>query len=105
MENIGAGSLMINILLIGNGAREHAIARAIKKSPQKTALFYCGTNQNPGIDLLCDGYLEANLINHQAIINFAQTHKITFAIIGPEAPLANGLVDDLNAAHIKCIGP
>lgn len=105
MENIGAGSLMINILLIGNGAREHAIARAIKKSPQKTALYYCGANQNPGIDLLCDQYLEANLINHAAIINFALTHQINFAIIGPEAPLANGLVDDLNAAHIKCIGP
>ncbi len=102
---VGCAQITKNILLIGGGAREHAIARALKKSTQNTALFYCAPHKNPGIDLLSQKCCVVNLTDHKTIVAFAKEHNIDFAIIGPEAPLAAGLVDDLQAVKIPCIGP
>ncbi len=96
---------MSKILLIGGGAREHAIARALKKSKHKTTIFYCAPYQNPGIDLLSEKCCVIHLSDHDGIIQFALEHLIDFVIIGPEAPLAAGLVDDFNTVKINCIGP
>ncbi len=96
---------MLRILLIGSGAREHAIARAIKRSPQKNALYCFASSINPGIKELSVQYLVGDLTNINEITKVAVAQKIDFAVIGPEAPLALGIVDELNAYNIPCIGP
>lgn len=88
---------MINVLLIGSGAREHAIARAIKKSSHPSNLYCVGSNQNPGIAKLCKKYFREPID--------AKKYNIDFAIIGPEAALAKGIVDDLAAQNIPSVGP
>lgn len=95
----------MNILLIGSGAREHALARAIKKSPQATRLFCFASSINPGIVPLCDSFLPSNLNDVEAMVKFAENHAIDLAIIGPEAPLALGVVDRFKTMGIQCIGP
>jgi phosphoribosylamine--glycine ligase len=96
---------MLKVLLIGSGAREHAIAKAIKRSQQKNALYCFANSINPGIKELSAQYLIGNLNNIDAITNFAVAQKIDFAVIGPEALLELGVVDELNAYDIPCIGP
>jgi formyltetrahydrofolate-dependent phosphoribosylglycinamide formyltransferase len=96
---------MIKILLIGGGAREYAIARAIKKSPQTNALFCFASTHNPGIFKLSAQYKTGQLTQLEEIARFAKQHQIDFAIIGPEGPLALGLVDVFLQHGIDCIGP
>ncbi|OGH70327.1 MAG: phosphoribosylamine--glycine ligase [Candidatus Magasanikbacteria bacterium RIFCSPHIGHO2_02_FULL_51_14] len=95
----------MNILLIGSGAREHAIARAIKKSPQDANLFCFGSNSNPGIQPLSVGYMVGAVTDANAILSFAKENCIDFAIIGPEAPLEAGVADVLWEHGIPCVGP
>lgn len=95
----------MNILLVGSGAREHAIARAIKKSKHPNNLFCFASSNNPGIKPLCTGYEVGKISDPLAVINFAQTNKIDWAFIGPEAPLEAGVVDTLKEIGIPSIGP
>ena len=85
----------MNILLIGSGAREHAIARAFKRSPQNPNLFCFGANVNPGIKDISTGYTTGKITDLEAILNFALTNKIELVFVGPEAPLAAGVADKL----------
>ena len=95
----------MNILIVGSGAREHAIARSIKKSKIPNKLFCFASNINPGIEKL-SGILEIGKISDpQAVSDFAVEHSIDLTIVGPEAPLANGVVDELQKLEIKCVGP
>lgn len=97
---------MKNILLIGSGAREHAIAKAIKNSSEASNIFCFASNNNPAIRKICANFHIGDIQNTQAIINFALEHKpIIFAIIGPESSLANGAVDSLQKQGIPAIGP
>lgn len=90
----------MKILLVGSGAREHALAKAIVRSPQLSELYYAGTHLNPGIAALATAVtLEEN------ILAFAQANAIDLAIIGPEKPLASGLVDTLQHSGIVVVGP
>lgn len=95
----------MNILLIGSGAREHAIARAIKKSTSNPDLFCFAANQNPGIQRLSTGYTVGKIDDPLAILAYADDYRIDLAIIGPEAPLAAGVADKLWDNNIACIGP
>lgn len=92
----------MDILLIGSGGREHALAQSIAQSPQCGQL-YC-TPGNPGIARYAT-CIEIPGLEHHAVIAFCQTHNIAGVIIGPEAPLANGLADDLRHAGIAVFGP
>lgn len=94
----------MNILLVGSGAREHAIAESLKRSAIRVNLFCFATNANPGIQRFCQNYIVAKLNNEQ-IVNFSLEQKIDLAIIGPEAPLASGIVDALAKQNISAIGP
>jgi phosphoribosylamine--glycine ligase len=92
----------MNILLIGSGGREHALARSLSASPLCDKLLIApgnpGTAQH-GTNVALD------VAGHRAVIDFCRVMKIDFVVVGPEAPLVAGLVDDLLAAGIKAFGP
>jgi len=90
---------MIRILLIGNGAREHVIAEAVKRSAHNIALFSCMKSNNPGIASLSEDVLTTRYDDREKIGQFARENNIDFAIIGPEDPLNNGIVDFLKGRH------
>ncbi len=92
----------MRVLLVGSGGREHAIARAIAGSPLLTALFL--VPGNPGLDALGQR-LDVDVRDHAALIAICRQNAIDFVVIGPEAPLVAGLVDDLEAAGIAAFGP
>lgn len=95
----------MNILIVGSGAREHAVARAFQRSPQQLNLFCFGSSLNPGIKKLCTDYLVGKVTDIEAILNFALVNKIDLVFVGPEAPLAVGVADQLAKNNIPCIGP
>ena len=92
----------MNVLLIGSGGREHALAWALRKSPRLTKL-YCAPG-NGGIAEIAE-CVPLAVADHTAVIRFCADHAIDFVVVGPEAPLVSGLVDDLTTAGIKCFGP
>jgi phosphoribosylamine--glycine ligase len=96
---------MPNILLIGNGAREHAIAEAITRSPQKPQLFSFMKSNNPGIASLSVKMMLGSYSDLEAVTEYAKQNKIEFAVIGPEDPLNNGVVDALAKINISAVGP
>ncbi len=93
------------ILIIGSGAREHAIVRALQRSLRKPELIGLGTNRNPGIMVLCSTFAVGNITEPKEVINFAKEQGITLAVIGPEAPLEAGVADGLWEAGIPTVGP
>jgi phosphoribosylamine--glycine ligase len=93
------------ILIIGSGAREHAIAAALARSPQQPELCCFGSTRNPGIANLCIAYATGSATDVAAILTFANAQQPTLTIIGPEAPLAAGVADALWAANIPVVGP
>ncbi|MFT4128817.1 phosphoribosylamine--glycine ligase [Labrys sp. (in: a-proteobacteria)] len=92
----------MNILLIGSGGREHALAWAISASPLCERLY--AAPGNPGMEE-CAICAALDPTDHQAVIAFCRENEIDFVVVGPEAPLVAGLVDDLAAAGIKAFGP
>lgn len=96
---------MPNILLVGNGAREHAMAEAVVRSPQNPRLFSFMKANNPGIASLSEKIQLGSYADLAAITGFARENKINFAVIGPEDPLNNGVVDALMEAGIPAVGP
>ncbi len=96
---------MPNILLVGNGAREHALAEVILRSPQKPRLFSFMKANNPGIASLSEQIKLGSYSDLSAIIGFALENKVEFAVIGPEDPLNNGVVDALAQRGVPAVGP
>ncbi|QFU15729.1 phosphoribosylamine--glycine ligase [Microvirga thermotolerans] len=92
----------MNILLIGSGGREHALAWSIAASPLCDRLFVAPGN--PGTAQHGEN-VALDVADHAAVIAFCRTNGIDFVVVGPEAPLVAGLVDDLTAAGIKAFGP
>ena len=93
------------ILVIGSGAREHAIVRALDRSPQEKEIYCLASNMNPGIAEHCDEILIGNFNNPEFVVSYAKEVGTTLAIIGPENPLANGVADALWEAGVKVVGP
>lgn len=94
----------MNILIIGNGGREHALAWKAAQSPLADKVYVAPGNAGTA--------LEANLENVAiaatdipALVAFAQSHDIGLTIVGPEAPLVIGVVDAFQAAGLKIFGP
>ncbi|HUQ36456.1 MAG TPA: phosphoribosylamine--glycine ligase [Aestuariivirga sp.] len=92
----------MNVLLIGSGGREHALAWALSASPLLTKL-YCAPG-NPGIAAVAE-LAAVNITDHGAVISLCKAKSIDFVVVGPEAPLVAGLVNDLNEAGFKAFGP
>jgi phosphoribosylamine--glycine ligase len=92
----------VNVLLIGGGGREHALAWKLKQSPLIGRL-YCAPG-NAGIEAVAD-CIALDIADHDAVIGFCKESAIGLVVIGPEAPLVAGLADDLDSAGIKAFGP
>ncbi|MBS1182067.1 MAG: purD [Proteobacteria bacterium] len=92
----------MHVLLIGSGGREHAIATALRRSPKLTRLS-CAPG-NAGIATLAE-IASIDIADHAAVVAFCKAESVDFVVIGPEAPLVAGLVDDLSASGIKAFGP
>ncbi len=92
----------MNILLIGSGGREHALAWKLAQSPSCTKLF--AAPGNPGIAEEAE-LVDLDAGDHAAVVEFCSVHTIELVVIGPEAPLVAGLGDDLRAAGIAVFGP
>ncbi len=95
----------MNVLLIGNGAREHAIAEAVLRSRRAPALFAYMKSKNPGIAELAEKVLLGKYDDLRAVTEWAKGNRIDFAFIGPEDPLCHGVVDALQEAGIPAVGP
>jgi phosphoribosylamine--glycine ligase len=92
----------MNILLIGSGGREHALAWAICASPLCDRLFIAPGN--PGT-AQCGENVVLDIADHRAVADFCKLQGIGLVVVGPEGPLVDGIADDLEAAGIKTFGP
>ncbi|MBZ3936074.1 phosphoribosylamine--glycine ligase [Methanimicrococcus blatticola] len=95
----------MKILLVGGGGREHAIAAAVKRSPQKPLLYTVMSKKNPGIAALSEDVFIHDEKDAAAIAAFAKENGVNMAFIGPEAPLSAGVSDALWDAGIPAVGP
>ena len=92
----------MNVLLIGSGGREHALALALTQNPMLTKLFVAPGN--PGTAQVAANVV-LDVADAQAVIAFCHVQHIGFVVIGPEQPLVDGLVDALEAAGDKGVRP
>jgi phosphoribosylamine---glycine ligase len=92
----------MNILLLGSGGREHALAWKMAASPLTDRLICAPGNAGIAREAEC---VTLDLADHAAVITFCRENGIDFVVVGPEAPLCGGIVDDLEAAGIKAFGP
>ncbi len=93
----------MNILLLGSGGREHAIAWALAKSPKCEKLYVAPGNG--GTASIAENISGLNAEDGQAVLAFAQEHAIDLVVIGPEAPLVAGVADVLREAGVAVFGP
>ncbi|MFL6836799.1 MAG: phosphoribosylamine--glycine ligase [Bradyrhizobium sp.] len=92
----------MNILLLGSGGREHALAWKIAASPLLTKLWCAPGNAGIAREAEC---VALDIANHPAVIDFCKRNSVDLVVVGPETPLAAGIVDDLADAGIKAFGP
>ena len=92
----------MNVLVIGNGGREHALCLGIKNSSKCGNLFCM-----PGSDSIKEiaTCVDYDVTNHQSIVDFCEDNKINLVVIGPELPLTQGLTDSLSQNSILVFGP
>ena len=92
----------MNVLVVGGGGREHALVWKLRQSPKVTRL-YCAPG-NAGIAALAECVAIA-ADNIPALLSFAKEHQISLTIVGPEAPLTQGIADQFQAAGLRVFGP
>ena len=95
---------MINILLIGCGGREHSIAKCLKKN-NAVNIICVGSNVNPGILKLASNFICSNISDFMTYKTILKNYKISYAVIGPERALSDGIADYLSKNNIPVIGP
>lgn len=92
----------MKLLVIGNGGREHALAWKLANSPKVKTVFVAPGNAGTVAEHKVQNI---PLTNHADLIQFCRDNQITFTLVGPEAPLAAGIVDDFRAAGLPIFGP
>src|SRR3954465_5863123 len=92
----------MNVLLVGSGGREHALAWKLAQSPLLDTLYAAPGNPGIGEHAEC---VNIGATDQRAIIDFCLRHSIHFVVIGPEAPLVEGLADNLRTMGIGVFGP
>lgn len=91
-------------MVVGGGAREHAICDAVCRS-KNVELYSIMSILNPGIQLLVKDFLKEKEINIEKVVEYAKKKQIDLVIVGPEAPLEAGIVNELNKASIDACSP
>ena len=101
---VAASGDKVNVLVIGSGGREHSLCWRLKQSPTCGEL-YC-TPGNAGI-IVEDGVqvVDVKDSDHAAVVKFCKDNNVGLVVVGPEAPLVDGIADALIAADIPCFGP
>src|SRR5882757_8822612 len=97
-----ATSAAMNILLLGSGGREHALAWKIAASPLTTKLWCAPGNAGIAREAEC---VPLDITDHAAVVAFCKANKVDFVVVGPDNPLVAGIVDDLEAAGFRTFGP
>lgn len=92
----------MKLLVVGSGGREHALAWKLAQSPQVETVFVAPGNAGTALEPKLQNLAKTD---HQDLIDFCCTEGIAFTVIGPEAPLAAGIVDDFRAAGLPVFGP
>jgi phosphoribosylamine--glycine ligase len=92
----------MHILLLGSGGREHALAWKIAASPLATKLWCAPGNAGIAREAEC---VPLDIADHEAVIAFCKANAVELVVVGPETPLAAGIVDNLASAGIKAFGP
>src|SRR6202049_3776625 len=92
----------MNILLLGSGGREHALAWKMASSPLADRLYCAPGNAGIAREAEC---VALDIADHGAVIDFCKRNAVELVVVGPEPPRAAGIVDDLAAAGIKAFGP
>lgn len=94
----------MNVLLIGNGGREHAIAWKLSQSSKVTQIFIAPGNAGTALEPKCTN-INIAVDDINSLIDFAKTNHIELTIVGPELPLALGIVDQFQENGLVCFGP
>src|SRR5206468_3998664 len=94
---------LMKVLVVGGGGREHAIVEALRRS--QADIYAAMSNHNPGIRRRSKDVLLGDVTDVERIVSWAKGHGIELAVIGPEAPLGNGITDALEAVAIPTVGP
>jgi phosphoribosylamine---glycine ligase len=92
----------MKLLVIGGGGREHALAWKLARSPRVSKVFVAPGNAGTACE---EGVENVDLTDHAGLIQFVKSGQIALTVVGPEAPLAAGIVDAFQAAGLKIFGP
>ena len=92
----------MKVMVIGSGGREHTIIKALKKSPEITALYALPGNGGIAADAVC---VNIGAKDIEGAVRFACEEKIDYAVVAPDDPLVLGMVDALEEAGVACFGP
>ena len=92
----------MKLLVIGSGGREHAIVRALKKSPRANEIHVLPGNGGIAEDAICADIAATDI---EGVVTYARDHAIDYAVVTPDDPLCLGMVDEFEKAGIPCFGP
>jgi phosphoribosylamine--glycine ligase len=93
----------MKLLVIGGGGREHTLAWKLAQSPEAEKIY--AIPGNPGMGSVAECVTDISIADNEAMVAFAKEKHIDLAVVGPEVPLTNGIVDALQQAGIKAFGP
>jgi len=94
----------MNVLIIGNGGREHALAWKVAQSSRVQQVYVAPGNAGTALEHKVSN-IEIAADDIQGLVNFASRHKIDLTIVGPEGPLVLGVTDAFQQAGLRCFGP
>ncbi len=103
-DSILLRDIEMNILVLGSGGREHALAWKIAQDDQVAKVFVAPGNAGSATENKCEN-VALNILDNPAIIDFAKNNAVEMIIVGPEAPLVNGVIDACREAGVKVWGP
>ena len=103
-DSILLRDIEMNILVLGSGGREHALAWKIAQDDQVAKVFVAPGNAGSATENKCEN-VALDILDNPAIIDFAKNNAVEMIIVGPEAPLVNGVVDACREAGVKVWGP
>lgn len=93
----------MRVLIVGGGAREHALGEALKVAGAR--LVVASANANPGLERLAEASVRVDPTQPPLVVGVARQHRVDYAVVGPEAPLAAGVPDALRTAEVPVVGP